>query len=116
MKKIFVVLVALLLVGCGNTLSDKIVTRAIVNANYDSLGEYGLVEADSSEVTEEALKELYNTFQKKDLEYLVVVYKDDPAHGVYMIENMIETGVTLQQDENADYLLADDTGAKVITP
>lgn len=119
MKKILCLSIfVLFLSSCGSShLYDAARTSAVVNANYDVIGEYAYIEADSPDVTVEALEDVfYNYYEKKNLNYLVVVYNDLPGQGVYMIGNMVAVGVEIVLDKNADYMCGDIGDATLYTP
>ena len=120
MKKLILVTVLfiLLLSSCGGShLYDNAEVLSVVNADYKPIGEYAVREADSTEVTKDALEDVYyNYFSKKDLEYLVVVYTDKAGSGAYINSGYVEEGVSLEQDQNADYMLSDDNGATIYYP
>ena len=112
MKKLIIMLAAVLvlLAACGSS-EPHIYDDALV------AGDYAVIEADSADVTDEALSDIYfNYFDKQNLEYLIVVYADDHNHGAYMNDSFVLNNAGLDVDANGDIVLGDDAGAVMYLP
>lgn len=97
--------------------SEKVETHIYDDAQYvpvyngdstDIISSSSVIEIDSSEVTEEALNDWYYNLVKKGFcSYYVIVYKDDPNHGVYSSGGYVDVNVLLEKDEKGVYSVSD---------
>ena len=84
----------------------------------EKIGEYSVIEADSSDCTEEALADwYYNYVAKNDFNYCLVVYTDkDEKLGCYATDIFVQKDVEIEQDEYGDYYLGDSDSATTYGP
>ena len=76
-------------------------------------GSYSLVEADSSEIDFEDLEDWYSNYVAgTDADWFVILYTDQENSGVYAVDGLVQTGVTLEESSEGVYTLVwteDDT-------
>lgn len=77
----------------------------------EKIGEYSIIKALSSEVTDEALTDWYfNYVEKNNYNFYIILYSDsDECKGVYAINGFVEKDVFFTEDEYGDYSLSDVT-------
>ena len=111
MKRVILLLISMifLLSACGDShLYDNVI----------SADGYAVIEADSAEVTKEALTDVYfNYFDKQEnLDYLIIVYKDNNNRGAYMSKGFVLNDTRLTVDANDNIVLGDDSEATMYIP
>lgn len=87
-------------------LYDRAVEKPVMNGvRTESIGEYSVTKADSSECTDEAIADwYYNYVAKHDFNYCLIVYTDkDEEYGCYSIDGMVQKDIEIEMDEYGDY-------------
>lgn len=81
----------------------------------EDLGEYSVIRADSTQVTDESLADWYfNYVIKNDFSWCMILYTDKNDHsGVYATEGQVKKNVIFKQDEYGNYILGDLTDTTV---
>lgn len=108
---LFAIIVA---VSCGKKKSnngdsqhiyDNAQVRDVMNGSgTNKLGEYSVIKAASSEITDDVLNDWYfNYVKKNDFNYCVIVYTDIDGVGVYSSSGMVVKDAGLDVDANGDY-------------
>lgn len=92
----------------GNSKSNHIYDTAQVHdingSGNAKIGEYSVVKASSSEITDEVLNDWYfNYVKKNNFNYCVIVYTDIDGVGVYSSSGMVVKDAGLNTDSNGDY-------------
>lgn len=100
-------------------LYDWARVRPMMNGiRTEKIGEYSVIEADSSECTEEALADwYYNYVAKNDFNCCFILYTDkDEKVGCYATDIFVQKDVEIEQDEYGDYYLGDSDNATTYGP
>lgn len=100
-------------------LYDRAYVKPMMNgARTERIGEYSVIEADSSECTDEVLADwYYNYVSKNDFNYCLIVYTDKNKNsGCYATELLVQKDVGIEQDEYSDYYLGDPDNATTYGP
>lgn len=92
-----------------NHIYDNAIVKDVMNGfRTEKIGEYSVVEIESSQVTEENLEDWYfNYVEKNDFNWSIILYTDKENEGVYANAGTISRDVTFDIDEYGDYSLGD---------
>ncbi len=107
-------IIVIVAVSCGKKKSnngdsqhiyDNAQVRDVMNGSgTNKLGEYSVIKAASSEITDDVLNDWYfNYVKKNDFNYCVIVYTDIDGVGVYSSSGMVIKDAGLDVDANGDY-------------
>ena len=107
-------IIVIVAVSCGKKKSnsgdsqhiyDNAQVRDVINGSgTNKLGEYSVIKAASSEITDDVLNDWYfNYVKKNDFNYCVIVYTDIDGVGVYSSSGMVIKDAGLDVDANGDY-------------
>ncbi len=70
----------------------------------EKIGEYSVIEAPSTDITEDVLNDwFYNYIEKTDYSFYIISFTDKPGFGVHGMNTMITVNAGLNVDENGDY-------------
>lgn len=91
--------------GDSQHIYDNAQVRDVMNGSgTNKLGEYSVIKAASSEITDDVLNDWYfNYVKKNDFNYCVIVYTDIDGVGVYSSSGMVIKDAGLDVDANGDY-------------
>lgn len=97
---------------------DNAIVKDIMNGTHtEKIGEYSIVEAESDEVTEDAIADWYfNYVEKNDFNWCMILYTDRKNKGVYAITGIINKDVSFDTDEYGDYSLGDSSKSITYIP
>lgn len=98
---------------------DNAIVKPIINGSRtEKIGEYSIIETDSSLVTEENLTDWYfNYVANSDFNYGIILYTDkNNKEGVYAIEGFVEKNAVFDKDEFGDYYLRDSSQSIIFAP
>lgn len=107
-------IIVIVAVSCGKKKSnngdsqhiyDNAQVRDVMNGSgTNKLGEYSVIKAASSEITDDVLNDWYfNYVKKNDFNYCIIVYTDIDGVGVYSSSGMVVKDAGLDVDANGDY-------------
>lgn len=107
-------IIVIVAVSCGKKKSnngdsqhiyDNAQVRDVMNGSgTNKLGEYSVIKAASSEITDDVLNDWYfNYVKKNNFNYCVIVYTDIDGVGVYSSSGMVIKDAGLDVDANGDY-------------
>ena len=107
-------IIVIVAVSCGKKKSnngdsqhiyDNAQVRDVMNGSgTNKLGEYSVIKAASSEITDDVLNDWYfNYVKKNDFNYCVIIYTDIDGVGVYSSSGMVVKDAGLDVDANGDY-------------
>ena len=107
-------IIVIVAVSCGKKKSnngdsqhiyDNAQVRDVMNGSgTNKLGEYSVIKAASSEITDDVLNDWYfNYVKKNDFNYCVIIYTDIDGVGVYSSSGMVIKDAGLDVDANGDY-------------
>lgn len=127
---IVVVFVILCVIGAlndgnsGNDVADSHIYDSaevidVMNGSgTEKIGEYSLIKADSSEITEDVLADWYfNYVEKNDFNWCVILYSDkSDSTGVYSGGGFVEVGLILEDSGDGVYMAGDTSSATMYTP
>lgn len=102
-----------------NHIYDNAIVKSIINGSRtEKIGEYSIIETDSSLVTEENLTDWYfNYIANSDFNYGIILYTDkNNKEGVYAIEGFVEKNAVFDKDEFGDYSLSDSSQSIILAP
>lgn len=104
--------------GSGHLYDNAVVKDVLNGSRTEKLGEYSLIEADSEDVTLEALEDWYfNYVKENDFNWCMILYSDkDDNSGVYSIHGFVEEGVIFTEDDYGDYMVGDSSGSTIYSP
>ena len=116
MKKILsTILVCIIMLicisGCGKEkhIYDTAESVNVMNdTGTEKIAEFGLIKADESDCTEDAIADCYyNYFKTGEYDYCVIVFNDsDPVEGVFMSDAVVEKGALLTEKGDNVYSLS----------
>lgn len=98
---------------------DTAIIKPVMNGSRtEEIGEYSIIELDSSLITDESLADWYfNYVLNNDFNWCMILYTDkNNKEGVYSIEGLVEKGVVFDKDEFGDYSLGDSSHATILAP
>lgn len=89
-----------------NHIYDTAEIRDIMNGSgTEKIGEYSIIEADSSDITDEILNDWYfNYVKSNNYNYCLIIYTNAPNTGVYASESMMIKDAGINNDFNCDYV------------
>lgn len=102
----------------GHIYDNAIVKPVVNGSRTEKIGEYSVIETDSSLITDESLVDWYfNYVLNNDFNWCMILYTDkNNKEGVYSIEGFVEKGVVFDKDEFGDYSLGDSSHATILAP
>ena len=98
---------------------DDAEIRDVMNGTGDTkLGEFSLIEADSSEVTLEVLEDWYfNYVIKNDYNWCMILFSDyDDNTGVHAVTGFVEVGVIFAEEDDGEYYVASSEDSTLYVP
>lgn len=97
---------------------DNAEVRPVMNGyGTEKIGEYSVISAGSKDCTEEALADwYYNYIAVNDFNYCLIVYSDNEEKGCYGTMTAVEKDVTLEKEDDGDYILGSEDGATAYGP
>lgn len=98
---------------------DTAIIKPVMNGSRtEKIGEYSIIETDSSLITDESLADWYfNYVMNNDFNWCMILYTDkNNKEGVYSIEGVVEKNVVFDKDEFGDYSLGDSSHATMLAP
>lgn len=97
---------------------DTAIIKPVMNGSRtEEIGEYSIIEMDSSLLTDESLADWYfNYVLNNDFNWCMILYTDKNNEGVYSIEGLVEKDVVFDKDEFGDYSLGDSSHATILAP
>ncbi|NBI72145.1 hypothetical protein D3Z50_13950 [Clostridiaceae bacterium] len=101
-----------------NHIYDNAIVKDVMNGfRTEKIGEYSVVEIESSQVTEENLADWYfNYVEKNDFNWSMILYTDKENEGVYANAGIIDKDVLFNVDEYGDYSLGDSSKSIIYAP
>ena len=116
MKKIVIILLAvtIMLCGCGSpspssnaSIYDNAVIEDVVSGSGEKIGEYAYIKANSKDVNEDVLLDVYlNYFKDKNLNWLMIIYTDKGEKmGAYFNGTTISDNIGIDYD--GQYIMGD---------
>ena len=90
----------------------------LLSGSGTSIGEYSLIEANSSEITMDVLEDWYfNYVEKNEYDYYLILYTDkDDNSGVHAITGTVSVGVILTEGSTGALSVSDDSAATTYVP
>ena len=97
---------------------DTAIIKPVMNGSRtEEIGEYSIIELDSSLITDENLADWYfNYVLNNDFNWCMILYADKNNEGIYSIEGIVEKDVVFDKDEFGDYSLGDSSNATILAP
>lgn len=103
------VVALLILTSCGDKpfYKDAVVESIYNGSRTAFIGEYSRVTVDKAEVTDEAIVDWYTNYvEKNDHNWDLIIYKDDPTHGVFTNgSGYVEKDCTITMNDIAEYMM-----------
>ncbi|QWT53816.1 hypothetical protein [Eubacterium sp. MSJ-33] len=114
-------IIVIVAVSCGKKKSnngdsqhiyDNAQVRDVINGSGNAkIGEYSIVKASSSEITDDVLNDWYfNYVKKNNYNYCMIVYTDMDGVGVYSSSGMVVKDAGLDIDSNGVYTYTSRSG------
>lgn len=106
--------------GCSGTSSDgeshiydnAKVEDVMSGDGSQKVGEYSLIEAPESEITDEVIVDWYlNYVDQNDFNWCMILYSDNEPYGVYSSGGYVDKGVTFALDADDEYYVESSDGA-----
>ena len=96
----------------SNHIYDTAQVRDVINGSGNAkIGEYSIVKASSSEITDDVLNDWYfNYVKKNNYNYCMIVYTDMDGVGVYSSSGMVVKDAGLDIDSNGVYTYTSRSG------